>query len=304
LPIQTDPDDTGSDAFVAKVTSSGARLTYSTYLGGNGDDRGDAIAIDGSGGAYVTGMTASANFPLQSAIHADRAAEDAFVAKLSNSVVDISVAATGTPSPVNSGGQITYTVTVSNTGTDEAGDVVVSTSTPAGTTFASLAEPEGVDCTTPAPGGTGAITCRIAAIPAGGSVAIPIVLNVTAADGATLDFTTSATTTATDTNLTNNGAAVQTSVIAPVDPPVVTSVTKLVVAGKPFRIKISGSNLQPGVQVFIGADETPWPDVKYKDATMLILKGTTLKSRFAKGVPTPIRIVNPDGGQATTSFTR
>jgi hypothetical protein len=36
---------------------------YSTYLGGTGDDEGYGIAFDGGGNAYVTGQTASQNFP-------------------------------------------------------------------------------------------------------------------------------------------------------------------------------------------------------------------------------------------------
>src|SRR5205807_9558700 len=38
-------------------------LTYSTYLGGSGDDGAYGIAVDGSGTLYVTGGTASPNFP-------------------------------------------------------------------------------------------------------------------------------------------------------------------------------------------------------------------------------------------------
>jgi hypothetical protein len=36
---------------------------YSTYLGGSGDDEGEAITFDSGGNAYVTGNTQSANFP-------------------------------------------------------------------------------------------------------------------------------------------------------------------------------------------------------------------------------------------------
>jgi Beta-propeller repeat len=54
----------GGDAFVSKLNPSGSALDYSTYLGGNSGDRGLGIAIDDAGSAYVTGLTASPNFPL------------------------------------------------------------------------------------------------------------------------------------------------------------------------------------------------------------------------------------------------
>ncbi|MBA3620109.1 MAG: SBBP repeat-containing protein [Acidothermales bacterium] len=59
----------GTDAFVTKLNPAGtgpADLVYSTYLGGGGFDgpaSGQGIAIDGSGGAYVTGATESTDFP-------------------------------------------------------------------------------------------------------------------------------------------------------------------------------------------------------------------------------------------------
>jgi hypothetical protein len=51
-----------SDAFVAKFRPDGT-LAWSTYLGGDGDERGHGIAVDASGNVYVTGRTDSANFP-------------------------------------------------------------------------------------------------------------------------------------------------------------------------------------------------------------------------------------------------
>jgi hypothetical protein len=51
------------DTFVTKLNASGSAPTYSTYLGGAGNDEGAAIAVDASGSAYVTGQTDSSNFP-------------------------------------------------------------------------------------------------------------------------------------------------------------------------------------------------------------------------------------------------
>jgi hypothetical protein len=52
------------DAFVTKINSTGSALVYSTYLGGDAQDLGQSIAVDGVGHAFVTGQTESADFPL------------------------------------------------------------------------------------------------------------------------------------------------------------------------------------------------------------------------------------------------
>src|SRR6478672_11133798 len=58
-------------------------LTYSTYLGGNGADPVYAIAVDGSGSAYVTGGTTSTNFPLANAVQRRLGGDyDVFITKL------------------------------------------------------------------------------------------------------------------------------------------------------------------------------------------------------------------------------
>jgi fibronectin type 3 domain-containing protein len=58
------------DAFVFKLNPTGSSLTYSTYVGGNSDDAGNDIALDGSGNVYVAGKTWSTNFPTVSAYSA------------------------------------------------------------------------------------------------------------------------------------------------------------------------------------------------------------------------------------------
>jgi hypothetical protein len=74
-----------TDVFVAKISADGSTKLYSTYLGGSGEDGGYGIAVDASGNAYVTGLTASTNFPTTNPLQATYGGGtyDAFVTKIS-----------------------------------------------------------------------------------------------------------------------------------------------------------------------------------------------------------------------------
>jgi hypothetical protein len=72
----------GTDAFVVKLDPDGA-LVWATYLGGSADDAAWSIRVDDAGSAYVSGRTASTDFPTASPLQAANAGgDDAFVAKL------------------------------------------------------------------------------------------------------------------------------------------------------------------------------------------------------------------------------
>jgi hypothetical protein len=76
------------DAFVTKLSASGAALGYSTYLGGSGYDDGPDVALEGAGSAYVTGQTGSADFPTTAGAFDttyNGGPDDAFVTRLSAS---------------------------------------------------------------------------------------------------------------------------------------------------------------------------------------------------------------------------
>jgi len=61
--VQPTLQDSYGDAFVSKFNATGTVLGYSTYLGGEHSDEGQGIAVDGTGTAYVTGLTYSTDFP-------------------------------------------------------------------------------------------------------------------------------------------------------------------------------------------------------------------------------------------------
>ena len=55
------------DVFVTKIAPNGSSLIYSTFVGGSGNDSGNALAVDASGDAFVAGGTTSSNFPTTAA---------------------------------------------------------------------------------------------------------------------------------------------------------------------------------------------------------------------------------------------
>ena len=126
-------------------------------------------------------------------------------APITISTPNLSVSGSATPNPVATGGQITYTETVTNNSTTTAANgATLTQSTPANTTFVSATPPGGWTCgTTPAAGGTGAIVCTAnAAMAASTSVNFTIIVAVNSgAVGGTTITNTPVTVSETGTNL-------------------------------------------------------------------------------------------------------
>ena len=75
-----------SEGFVTKVNASGTALVFSGFVGGANDDQVHGIALDGPGNAYLTGWTASSDFPRISGPDLSfNGVRDAFVAKVAAS---------------------------------------------------------------------------------------------------------------------------------------------------------------------------------------------------------------------------
>lgn len=73
-----------TDGFATKLSADGGSLLYSTYIGGSSIEDNCFVAVDSAGSAYLTGITASADFPVTAgAFDTTFAGNDAFVTKLS-----------------------------------------------------------------------------------------------------------------------------------------------------------------------------------------------------------------------------
>jgi uncharacterized repeat protein (TIGR02543 family) len=74
------PRADGVEAYILKINPANLQVLYATYLGGTGDDRAFAIAVDAGGSAYVAGQTGSADFPAITTFHGG--STDGFLARL------------------------------------------------------------------------------------------------------------------------------------------------------------------------------------------------------------------------------
>jgi hypothetical protein len=85
FPTTTGPIFAGDvDAFISEISDAGS-LVYSTLIGGNNFDEGKALAVDGGGNAYLTGVTFSTDFPETIGPSTAPGNGDAFVAKFGTS---------------------------------------------------------------------------------------------------------------------------------------------------------------------------------------------------------------------------
>jgi hypothetical protein len=307
------PED-ALDAFVARVDAGGA-LDFSTYLGGPGRDLARAVSIGEDGAIAVGGETASAAFPTAGA------AQGALAGGLDGFVVLIA-----------GGGDALVAATYLG-GTRD--DVVTGVAVGAGGRVAVAGSTRSADFPT-----ADAIQAACASCVAPGFFADAFVA-VFDAEGERLAFATFVGGTAQEdvagialdaegamvvagrtfsTNFPTTGDVVQPacpcmpgnseSAFAvrlaveggQVTPPSIASVRAV---KRPFRIEVAGTGFQAGAEAYVGGDATPWPVVTVSGTSLVTLGGGRgLKQRFPKRVGVQIRVVNPDGGEATTTFSR
>jgi murein DD-endopeptidase MepM/ murein hydrolase activator NlpD len=95
FPLAAGPFDASTvgnyDVFAVKVDATGHQMVYTAFLGGSGDERGCAIAVDDAGDAYVTGVTNSSDLPATGGAFdtSQGGGTDAFVAKVGASGTEL-----------------------------------------------------------------------------------------------------------------------------------------------------------------------------------------------------------------------
>lgn len=163
-------------------------------------------------------------------------------------VADVGVAKTGAAT-VTAGTNLSYSLTVSNSGPSDAQTVTLTDPLPAGTTFASGSQNTGplFTCTTPPVGTGGTVTCTIATLAAGASatftldVAVPAdaVLGATGSNTATISTATS------DPNAANDSSTVTTTVATAADLSMLKTGPATVDAGSNATYSITVANAGP-----------------------------------------------------------
>lgn len=120
---------------------------------------------------------------------------------------DLAITMTDAPDPVLTGGRLTYSITVSNTGPDAAAAVSVTDALPAGVSFVSATPSQG-SCSQAA----GSVTCSLGAVGNAGSATVALVVDVNAATGVTITNTVNVSSTTADPDATDNAATASTLV--------------------------------------------------------------------------------------------
>jgi uncharacterized repeat protein (TIGR01451 family) len=130
---------------------------------------------------------------------------------------DLAITETPGTSSVSPGGNISYTVVVTNNGASSAAAPSWSQATPTNTTFSSVTPPVGWTCTNPAVGATGTVTCTDGSAlgsPGTGTFTLVVAVNAGTANATVISGSATVTSTTFDPSAANNTATSTVTVSA------------------------------------------------------------------------------------------
>jgi uncharacterized repeat protein (TIGR01451 family) len=179
----------------------------------------------GTTGTGVTGPDGKATFTYSSSTTGVDEIQASFLDSAGNTVLsnvarkewtqtqaDLSLTKTDAPDPVTVGGNLTYTLTVTNQGPDPSTDSTVTDTLPAGVTFVSVIPSQGV-CSSPLPGSP--VICSLGPLAVGASATIGIVATVDPTAVSPLSDTATVAGIEADPVQDNNSATAETTISSP-----------------------------------------------------------------------------------------
>ena len=182
---------TVTDTLPGELTFASCTATGGGVCGGTGNNRTATFASLAAGssatitiGAVVNaaishGATVTNTASATSATFDPNSANNS--ATVTTAVInqaDLAVTKTASASAVQVGGNVTYVVTVANSGPNSALNVTLTDALPAGLTFVSNSGASGWTCVNPTAGSGGTLTCSISSLASGGTATFTIVANV------------------------------------------------------------------------------------------------------------------------------
>jgi uncharacterized repeat protein (TIGR01451 family) len=223
-----------ADAFITKLSADGAAVVYSSFVGGSGYEVANGVALDSSGSAYVAGSTFSPNLSMANALQSALVGRisDAFVLKIAPTGLssDLALTVSGPSGPVAAGGDLTYSLQITNNGPDAAPGVAIVQSRPLGldpvwneTTFGAdfvsampsqgACQGDQIDTNPlfPDPQKNVSVTCELGTLASGATANALVVFKAIILGDVTSDFSLRAT--SPDPDPANNSAALTTTVI-------------------------------------------------------------------------------------------
>lgn len=169
---------------------------------------------------------------------------------------DVAITKNGSPATVAAGSNVTWTIVVTNNGPDAASNVTMTDALPANTTFVSLNQSGAAfNCTPPAVGANGTVTCSAATLANGATTTFTLVAKTDPTTPAgTLSNTANVTSTSPLDPTPGNNTATSQTTIALVDLALVKTVSPgPYVAGQPvtFTLTVTNNGTVPATNVVV-----------------------------------------------------
>jgi uncharacterized repeat protein (TIGR01451 family) len=215
---------------------------------------------------------------------------------------NLSITKTDFVDPITPGNNLTYTVTVTNSGGIAATSAVMNDPLPAGTTFQSMTTPSGWTCTTPTVGSTGTVNCTNPSF-AIGSATFTLVVKVNPTQTANLSNTATIASSVLDTDTSNNSATQATAVRTSADLRLSKTATPASPAvGGTFNYTVTVTNDGPSTATNVQVTDRlpPSTDVSVNSASITTSQGSAVYNAATPNIVWTVGTLAPNTSATLT----